>query len=117
MECADVSESEPGTSAIQPEPSSSEPATSAIQPEPPSSIDDPDSIHTIAATVAEQAGIELDEDESCGKCGKVGKEGIQWIQCSSCNTWLHRNCAGLRSKAKWERFSNTTAQFYCNDCK
>jgi uncharacterized membrane protein len=56
-----------------------------------------------------------DEDDGlCKKCQKRGREGVEWIQCNACLAWIHRNCAGLRSKKKWDHFA--TADFFCKEC-
>ena len=66
----------------------------------------------------ESMDTEDDEDSDlCKKCNKTGKEGVQWIQCNSCSGWFNRNCAGLRAKKAWVKFSETGAEFFCSECK
>ncbi|KAH3712409.1 hypothetical protein DPMN_072109 [Dreissena polymorpha] len=59
--------------------------------------------------------VESDE-ELCKVCHTKGKSNVEWIQCNSCNQWLHRNCAGLRSKAKWNKFQDEGIPFMCTEC-
>lgn len=59
---------------------------------------------------------ECKDDEVCKVCQKVGKS-VFWVQCDKCLKWLHRNCAKLRSKAKWEAATHGNVKFYCSDCK
>jgi hypothetical protein len=72
------------------------------------------STEEVGGGTEEQPGLE--DSEVCQKCNKIGKDGVEWIQCSSCMKWYHRNCAGLRSKKKWDTFSAEGVDFYCQGC-
>lgn len=95
-----IADTEPGPTFIETTEADAEPSTSAMHSSP------------------EPMDTEEDEDSDlCKKCNKTGKEGVQWIQCNSCSGWLHRNCAGLRAKKAWVKFSGTGADFFCSECK
>ena len=59
----------------------------------------------------ERMEIEDEDSDLCNKCNKVGKAGIQWIQCNSCSCWLHRNCASLKAKKVWQKYSKPGTEF------
>ena len=60
--------------------------------------------------------FESDSDSDvCLKCGNG--EGADWIQCDSCNSWLHRNCAGLSNYIKWKKYLKDSATWYCKECE
>ncbi|XP_053402851.1 uncharacterized protein LOC123530709 [Mercenaria mercenaria] len=60
----------------------------------------------------------LSDNEDNVKCKICDShdQGIEWIQCDSCDSWLHRNCAGLKHHMKWKKYQRKGASFYCSEC-
>jgi hypothetical protein len=58
-----------------------------------------------------------EEEAICPRCYVVYPNGQkQWISCESCNSWYHRNCAGLKTVRIWNIFNNTKKKWYCINC-
>ncbi|XP_062566614.1 uncharacterized protein LOC134228937 [Saccostrea cucullata] len=53
---------------------------------------------------------------SCSVCQKVDGHK-DWIHCVICDTWIHRNCAGLSNYFKWKSASKNCSKFSCLNCK
>jgi len=52
----------------------------------------------------------------CKKC-KSDNNRDEWIQCDQCDSWWHRQCAGLGHHMKWKKFSKGNAKWYCEHCE
>lgn len=59
---------------------------------------------------------ESESDVKCKVCDTIDKE-TEWIQCDSCDSWLHRNCAGLKHHLKWKKYQKKGSKFLCKDCE
>ena len=105
----------------EPEPMTTDTAVGDAEPEPMSSdtaVGDAEQSTSAVRNTPELMDTEDNEDSDlCKKCNKTGKEGVQWIQCSGCVGWFHRNCAGLRAKKAWIKFSKPGTDFFCSECK
>ncbi|XP_060562181.1 uncharacterized protein LOC132721825, partial [Ruditapes philippinarum] len=67
----------------------------------------------VTAQSVEVEEMDEESEERCLVCNKT--EGKTWIFCDSCQKWLHRNCAGLRSKAKWNKYQKSGVQYFCEN--
>ena len=71
-------------------------------------------LHSTFSTICDSNS---DSDEiKCKVCDTAEKETL-WIQCESCNSWLHRNCAGLRHHMKWKKYQKKSSKYFCWECE
>ncbi|WAR09813.1 hypothetical protein MAR_034889, partial [Mya arenaria] len=77
----------------QPGPSKEPQPGPSTEPQPgPSKEPQPDNTHETIS----------DDTDLCQKCFSEREE--EWIQCDSCNSWFHRQCAGLKNQRLWKKF-------------
>ncbi|XP_052762012.1 uncharacterized protein LOC128204651 [Mya arenaria] len=90
----------------QPGPSKEPQPGPSTEPQPgPSKEPQPDHTHETIS----------DDTDLCQKCFSEREE--EWIQCDSCNSWFHRQCAGLKNQRLWKKFIKDEISWFCNCCK